>query len=182
MVKNYPNSRERLMTDGTVRVSPMSSGHADGQQAGSASALVEMITRQRELERTGKAATAFEAAHAELTSRGDTDASNAPGACGDVPGAQLARPNYSRRQETVSAAAGQGATASVADALLAVFAIDEEQWAKLLAELPLDTLTELLGYTFRVYQRIAIEETNRRFEQGSVGPPETSSFRAATET
>jgi hypothetical protein len=169
------------MTDHTIRTSSISSGHADGQQADSASALVEVIMRQRELERTGKAATAYEAVHAEPTSRGDIDVSNVPGACGDVPGVRPAAHNGSRRKEAVSAT-GQGAMPSAADALLRVFAIDEEQWAKLLADLPLDTLTELLGHAFRLYQRIAIEETNRRFEQDSVGLPKPSSFRAVTET
>lgn len=159
------------MTDGTAHISSVGSGHADGQQDDSAGALVEMITRQRELERTGGAATAYETVHAELTGRGDTGASSAPGASGCVPGAQPARHNHSRRQEAVSAAR-QGATAAAADALLAVFAIDEEQWAKLLADLPLDTLAELLGHVFRLYQRIAIEETNRRFEHDAVRPPE----------
>ena len=120
------------MIDGTARMSSAGSGHADGQQADSASELVEKITRQREWERTGTA----------------------------VHGAT---------------------TVSAADALLAVFAIDEEQWAKLLAELPPDTLAELLGHAFRLYQRIAVEETSRRFERDAAGPPETSSFRTATE-
>jgi hypothetical protein len=169
MVKDYPNSRERLMTGG--RSSPVSSGHAEGQQADSASALVEMITRRRELERTGRAPSASEAVCVEPAGRGDTDASNAPGVCGDVSGAQPVGHNQGRRKGAVSAA-GQGAMTSAADALLAVFAIEEEQWAKLLADLPLDTLTELLGHVFRLYQRIATEETNRRFEQGSVRPLE----------
>jgi hypothetical protein len=175
------------MTDGQVRVSPVTSGRGDEQQDDSASALVEMITRQRELERTGTAETPHEAGHAEPAGRSDTDASNtggagdAPHARGDVPGARPERRNYRRRQKAVPAF-GQGATTSAADALLTVFAIDEEQWAKLLADLPLDTVTELLGHAFRLYQRIAVEETNRRFERDTVAPPESSSFRAAGET
>jgi hypothetical protein len=159
------------MTGG--RSSSISSGHAEGQQADPASALVEMITRQRELERTGRVPGASETVRVEPAGRGDTDASIAPDACGDGSGAQPVRHNRSRRQGAVSVA-GQGATASAADALLAVFAIGEEQWTTLLSDLPLETLTELLGHAFRLYQRIAAEETNRRFEQGSVRMPEPS--------
>jgi hypothetical protein len=172
------------MNDGTVRATSESTEQADGQQDDSASALVDVIMRQRELERTGgtgKAVSSYGAVYAELADRGDTDVINVSDARGDASGAQPAGNNDSRRREAGSAtgsATGQGSTAAAADALLTVFAIDEEQWTKLLADLPLDTLSELLGHAFRLYQRVAVEEMKRRFEEDSVGPLEPSPFRS----